>query len=95
MGELFPKKQVGGFIFSLVLTMVALLVYFFHMSFTVAMTILIVTAFIQAAVQIVIFMHAREVEESKSVFVTLYYALFIALVTVFGTLLCMVWGWTY
>jgi cytochrome aa3-600 menaquinol oxidase subunit 4 len=95
MKELFPAKQVGGYIFSLVLTAVALLVYFFEMSKAVGMTILLLTAFIQAAVQIVLFMHAREIEDSKSVFVTLYYALFIALVTIFGTLLCMTWGWDY
>lgn len=92
MKELFPAKQVGGYVFSLILTLLALSVYYFHMSKTLAITIFLLTAFIQAAVQIVLFMHAREIEDSKSVFVTLYYAIFIALVTIFGTLLCMVWG---
>ena len=95
MKELFPTKQVWGFVFSLVLTLVALLVYFFNMSKATGMAIFIVTAFIQAAVQLVVFMHARETEDSKSIFVTLYYAIFIALITVFGTLLCMIWGWKY
>ncbi|WP_026691813.1 cytochrome aa3 quinol oxidase subunit IV [Peribacillus kribbensis] len=92
MRQLFPAKQVGGYVFSLVLTLLALSVYYFHMSKTLAMTIFLLTAFIQAAVQIVLFMHAREIEDSKSVFATLYYAIFIVLITVFGTLVCMVWG---
>ncbi|MFC8574894.1 cytochrome aa3 quinol oxidase subunit IV, partial [Heyndrickxia sporothermodurans] len=56
MKELFPFKQVMGFVFSLILTVVALAVYFWDMSFAVGMTILLVTAFIQAAVQLVVFM---------------------------------------
>ncbi|MCU9612612.1 cytochrome aa3 quinol oxidase subunit IV [Caldibacillus lycopersici] len=95
MKELFPAKQVGGFVFSLILTGVALLVYYFNMSRAVGLTILTLTAFIQAAVQLVVFMHAREIEDSKSVFTTIYYAIIIALVTIFGTLLCMIWGWNY
>ena len=53
MSELFPRKQVMGFVFSLVLTAAALTVYFMDLSFAVGMTILLVTAFIQAAVQLV------------------------------------------
>ena len=34
MKELFPVKQVMGFVFSLILTAVALLVYFTDMSFS-------------------------------------------------------------
>jgi cytochrome aa3-600 menaquinol oxidase subunit IV len=93
MKELFPIKQVMGFIFSLILTAIALAVYFFHMSFTVGMTILLITAFIQAAVQLIVFMHAGETNDKKSIFTYLYYGIFIALVTVFGTLLCMIWGY--
>ncbi|WP_028393633.1 cytochrome aa3 quinol oxidase subunit IV [Bacillus cihuensis] len=95
MKELFPAKQVMGFVFSLILSAVALLVYFVDMSFVVGMTIFILTAFIQAAVQLVVFMHARETNDSKSIFTTLYYSVFLALATVFGTLLCMIWGWNY
>ncbi|AYK05195.1 MULTISPECIES: cytochrome aa3 quinol oxidase subunit IV [Brevibacillus] len=93
MRELFPRKQVIGFGFSLILTALALTVYFFTMSFAVGMTILLVTAFIQAAVQLVVFMHTGETGDKISIYTNLYYALFIALVTVFGTLLCMIWGY--
>ncbi|CAM3891584.1 cytochrome aa3 quinol oxidase subunit IV [Lederbergia lenta] len=91
MSELFPRKQVIGFVFSLVLTAVALAVYFFDMSFAVGMTILLVTAFVQAAVQLVVFMHAGETGDKKSIYINIYYAVAIALVTIFGTLLIMVW----
>jgi cytochrome aa3-600 menaquinol oxidase subunit IV len=95
MRELFPAKQITGFVLSLILTAIALLVYFLNMSFTAGMTVLLITAFIQAAVQLFIFMHANESEDKKSIFTYIYYGVFIALVTVFGTLLCMIWGWTY
>ena len=55
------------------------------------MTILIVTAFIQAAVQLVVFMHAGETNDKGAIYTNIYYGIFIALITVFGTLLIMVW----
>ncbi len=91
MKELFPLKQVMGFVFSLVLTAVALLVYFMDMSFAVGMTILLLTAFVQAGLQLVVFMHAGESSDKKSIYANVYYALLIALLTIFGTLLVMVW----
>jgi cytochrome aa3-600 menaquinol oxidase subunit IV len=71
----------------------ALTVYFFDMSFSVGMTILLVTAFIQAGLQLVVFMHAGETEDKGAIYTNIYYALIIALVTIFGTLLCMIWGY--
>ncbi len=91
MSELFPLKQVMGFIFSLVLTAVALGVYFFDMSFTVGLTVLLVTAFIQAGLQLVVFMHAGETEDKAAIYTNIYYGVIIALITIFGTLLAMVW----
>ncbi|MBR3121295.1 cytochrome aa3 quinol oxidase subunit IV [Oceanobacillus profundus] len=91
MKELFPIKQVNGFIFSLLLTVVALSVYFMDMSFTAGMTILLVTAFVQAIVQFVLFMHAGESDDKRTIYTTLYYSALIALVTIFGSLLAMVW----
>lgn len=91
MKELFPAKQVMGFVASLVLTVVALLVYFTDMSFTVGMTILLATAFIQAFLQLVVFMHAGESKDGKSIYTNILYAVFIALVSVFGTLLILLW----
>ncbi|WP_391119434.1 cytochrome aa3 quinol oxidase subunit IV [Psychrobacillus sp. L3] len=91
MKELFPLKQVMGFVASLVLTAVALLVYFTDMSFAVGMTVLLLTAFIQAGLQLVVFMHAGETNDKKSIYANVYYGLLIALITIFGTLMAMVW----
>lgn len=91
MSALFPLKQVMGFIFSLVLTAVALLVHFTDMSFALGMTILLLTAFIQAGLQLVVFMHAGETSDKQSIYTTIYYGIIIALITVLGTLLVMVW----
>ncbi|MFJ7679382.1 cytochrome aa3 quinol oxidase subunit IV [Peribacillus sp. NPDC097264] len=93
MSELFPRKQVMGFVFSMILTAVAIAVYFFDMSFPVGMTVLLVTAFIQAGLQLVVFMHAGETKDGKAIYVNVYYGMFIALFTVFGTLLAMTWGY--
>ncbi|QGQ94651.1 cytochrome aa3 quinol oxidase subunit IV [Paenibacillus psychroresistens] len=92
MKELFPRKQVMGFAFSLILTAIALAVYFLDLSFSIGMTILLVTAFIQAGLQLVVFMHAGETGDRGPIYTNIYFALAIALITVFGTLLCMVWG---
>lgn len=56
-------------------------------------TILLITAFIQALVQLVIFMHAGESKDKKVIYTSIYYGLFIAIVTVFGTLLALIWGY--
>lgn len=93
MKELFPMKQVNGFIFSMLLTAIALSVYFLDMSFEWGITILLITAFVQAGVQLIIFMHAGEGEDSKAIYTSLYYGIFLALATVFGSLLAMVWGY--
>ncbi|WP_274308294.1 cytochrome aa3 quinol oxidase subunit IV [Solibacillus daqui] len=93
MGDIFPRNQVLGFVSSLILTAVALSVYFLDASFDIAMTILLITAFIQAGLQLIVFMHAGETEERSAIFTNLFYAVFIGLVTVFGTLLTMIWGY--
>lgn len=91
MKELFPAKQVMGFVFSLILTVVALFVYYTDMSFEVGMTILLVTAFIQAFLQLVVFMHAGESKDGKAIYTNIIYAVTIALASVFGTLLILLW----
>lgn len=91
MSELFPRKQIMGFVFSLILTAAALTVYFMDLSFAVSMTILLVTAFVQAGVQLVVFMHAGETEDKVAIYMNIYYGVAIALATIFGTLLILVW----
>lgn len=91
MKELFPAKQVMGFVFSLILTAVALAVYFLDMSFAVGLTVLVVTAFIQALLQLVVFMHAGETKDKWSIYGNVYFMIFIALITIFGTLFLFNW----
>ncbi|WLV24975.1 cytochrome aa3 quinol oxidase subunit IV [Aciduricibacillus chroicocephali] len=91
--ELFPTKHLTGFISSLVLTGVALLVLYLDVSMKTGVVILLITAFMQAGIQLVMFMHAGESEDGTAIYTHTYYAVFIALVTVLGTLLTMVWGY--
>ncbi|KQL19609.1 cytochrome aa3 quinol oxidase subunit IV [Cytobacillus solani] len=91
MKELFPAKQVMGFVFSLILTAVALAVYFLDMSFAIGLTVLVVTAFIQALLQLVVFMHAGETKDKWSIYGNVYFMIFIALITIFGTLFLFNW----
>lgn len=91
MKELFPVKQVVGFVTSLVLTAVALVVYFTDMSFRAGMILLLITAFIQAGLQVVVFMHAGETKDKGSIYANIYYGLLIALITIFGSLVILVW----
>jgi len=52
---------------------------------------LLLTAFLQAGLQLVVFMHAGETRDKGAINTNIFYALSIAIVTVFGTLLCMIW----
>nr|WP_309100433.1 cytochrome aa3 quinol oxidase subunit IV [Fredinandcohnia onubensis] len=91
MRELFPAKQVMGFVFSLVLTVIALSVYFLDLSFTAGITILIITAFVQALLQLIVFMHAGESKDKWAIYANVYFMIFIALITIFGTLFLLLW----
>lgn len=91
MAKFFPLGQVMGFIFSLVLTGVAMLVYFTDMSFAMGMAVLLITAFIQATLQLVVFMHAGESEDKWSIYTNVLYGVGLVLFTIFGTLLILLW----
>lgn len=93
MKELFPKQHVMGFGFSLLLTLVALSVVTFDMSYSIAFGILLVTAFAQATVQLVLFMHAGESEDKKMIYTSILYAVFVGAVTIIGSLFAMIWGY--
>ena len=91
MAKFFPIGQVMGFVFSLVLTIVALLVYFMDMSMTTGITVLLVTAFLQAGLQFMIFMHAGETEDKWSIYSNIVYGFAMVIITVLGTLLILLW----
>lgn len=91
MAKYFPLGQVMGFVFSLVLTVVALLVYFMDMSMTTGMTVLLVTAFLQAGLQFIVFMHAGETKDKWSIYSNIVFGFALVLITVLGTLLILLW----
>ncbi|WP_058303144.1 cytochrome aa3 quinol oxidase subunit IV [Gorillibacterium timonense] len=91
--DLFPIRHVMGFVSSLVLTVVALTVVMFDLSSAASMAILIVTALIQASLQLFLFMHIGEDRSKSTLYLNIGYALFVGLVTIFGTLFIFVWGW--
>lgn len=93
MKQLFPAPHVIGFVSSLLLSLIALVVVKFHLSFGMGMTILGVTAIIQAGLQLFLFMHVGENEDRVSLLTNVGYALFVGLVTIFGTLFAMLWGY--
>lgn len=91
MAKFFPLGQVMGFIASLVLTGIALLVYYFDMSLTTGMIVLLVTAFIQAGLQFVVFMHSGESEDKWIIYTKILYGLVLVVLTILGTLLILIW----
>lgn len=93
MKKLFPVHHVMGYVFSLVLSVVALSVILWDMSLAVGMTILVICAAIQMGVQLFMFMHIGETGTKTSLYTNIAYALFVGLVTVFGTLFTMIWGY--
>jgi len=96
MKQLFPMRHVMGYVSSLILSIVAMVVILpdFQMSFSIEITILLITAAIQTGVQLFLFMHIDEDKSSTTALYTnIIYAVFVALVTVFGTLFTMVWGY--
>ncbi|MFS0782525.1 cytochrome aa3 quinol oxidase subunit IV [Bacillus sp. 1P06AnD] len=93
MSKLFPVAHIMGFLASIVLTLVALFVYWFDVSFGAGMAILFTTAILQASVQVFLFMHVGESEDKSSVYVNLGYGIFVAIVTIAGSLFTLVWGW--
>ncbi|MNJ39046.1 Quinol oxidase subunit 4 [compost metagenome] len=93
MKKLFPIQHVMGYVFSLILSAVALLAVLGDLSFTMGMVILLVCALIQMGVQLFLFMHIGENKSKVALYVNIGYALFVAVVTIFGTLFAMVWGY--
>ncbi|MCM3042718.1 cytochrome aa3 quinol oxidase subunit IV [Paenibacillus motobuensis] len=93
MKKLFPVHHVMGYVFSLILSVVALSVILWDMPLAVGMTILLVCAAIQMGVQLFMFMHIGETGSKTSLYTNIAYALFVGLVTLFGTLFTMIWGY--
>lgn len=94
MAELFPKEHVLGFLGSIILTIAALsVVWIDGLSLTGGLVILWVTALAQASLQLVLFMHIGETKDKAALYISTIYAAIIGLITVFGTVLAMIWGY--
>ena len=90
--QLFPIKHVVGYVSSLVLSALALLVLL-DLPQAAEFGILAVTAILQCALQLVLFMHIGESDNKKSLYINIAFAVFVGLVTILGTLFIFVWGW--
>ncbi len=91
MAKLFPTAHVIGFLSSIVLTLAALSVLWLEITTGVKMTILIVTALLQASLQLFLFMHIGESKEKTTLYISIAYAVLVGLITIFGSLLTLVW----
>lgn len=92
--QLFPIRHVMGYLASLVLSAAALIVIYGDLSHTANVVVLTVTAIIQASLQLFVFMHIGEsADTKKELYLNIAYALFVGLITLFGTLFIFVWGW--
>ncbi len=86
----FPATQIYGFIASLLLTFAALFIALkTSLPVTTIMYIIGALAFIQAGMQLFMFMHLKDGEEDGAKAINIYYAIFLALVTVFGSMWVM------
>ncbi|MNF06537.1 Prokaryotic Cytochrome C oxidase subunit IV [compost metagenome] len=83
-----------GYLASLVLSAAALIVIYGDLSHAANVVVLTVTAIIQASLQLFVFMHIGEsADTKKELYINIAYALFVGLITLFGTLFIFVWGW--
>jgi cytochrome o ubiquinol oxidase subunit IV len=86
------KSYVIGFVLSLVLTIIPLVVVLNDMvEGTAAMVVLLVTAVLQFVVQLIFFMHLREEQKPRWNLMALLLGIFILLTIVIGS----IWIMTY
>ena len=79
-------KHTVGFIASIVLTLLAVFVTLYtNMTFHAKLTIIFGFAFIQAAVQLLMFMHLTEGKDGRLQSAKVIFAIIITLITVIGT----------
>jgi cytochrome aa3-600 menaquinol oxidase subunit 4 len=93
MKQLFPIRHVIGYLSSLILSAIALTALL-DIPVASKLGILGVTATIQASLQLFIFMHINEIASTKKeLYLNIAFALFVGLVTIFGSLFIFIWGW--
>lgn len=83
----FPLNHVLGFLLSISMTILAMIVAFkTDFSATVIMWFIGTLAFLQAGVQLFLFMHVTEGEEKVANLINIAYSAFLALVIVIGSI---------
>ncbi|MED4867869.1 MULTISPECIES: cytochrome aa3 quinol oxidase subunit IV [Heyndrickxia] len=86
----YPIGHVIGFLLSIVLTLVALYVALYtNLSKTAIIWTIGLFAFLQAGVQLFMFMHVKEGESGKINVGNMIYSIIIAIVVVYGTIWVM------
>lgn len=86
----FPWSHVIGFISSIVLTIVALWIGLYtDFSLSVKIAVVFTLAFLQAGIQLFMFMHMTESESGNVQVVNTAFAIFVAVVTVLGSVWVM------
>ncbi len=89
----FPWTHVIGFALSIVLTLLALgVVFYTSLSSKTVIVIILVLAFLQALVQLFLFMHIRESKDGSLQTNTIMYSLTMAVIIVAGTIWVMSFG---
>ncbi|SFA85652.1 MULTISPECIES: cytochrome aa3 quinol oxidase subunit IV [unclassified Bacillus (in: firmicutes)] len=89
----YPVSHIIGFVFSLIMTFAAAGVALkTNLSFKTIMWIIGTLAVLQAGLQLTMFMHVSEGEDSKTNTVNMIYAIFTAICIVAGTIWVMSFG---
>jgi cytochrome aa3-600 menaquinol oxidase subunit 4 len=89
----FPWTHVIGFALSIALTLLALgVVFYTSLSSQTVIVIIIILAFLQAIVQLFLFMHIRESKDGSLQTSTIIYSALMAIIIVAGTIWVMSFG---
>ncbi|PLR67778.1 MULTISPECIES: cytochrome aa3 quinol oxidase subunit IV [Bacillaceae] len=86
----FPWTHVIGFVSSIVLTLIALWIGLYtNFALSVKIAVVFTLAFIQAGIQLFMFMHMTESSSGRVQVINTVFAIFVAVVTVLGSVWVM------
>lgn len=83
----FPKKEIFGFLTSIIMTLLAIIVAFrTNLSTGAIMTIIGTLALLQAGLQLTMFMHVTEGKDGRANVINMVYSFFLAVVIIGGSI---------
>lgn len=83
----FPRKEVFGYLLSIIMTLLAIIVAFrTSLPPKVIMTIIGALALFQAGLQLTMFMHVTEGKDGKTNVINMAYSFFLAVVIIGGSI---------